>query len=254
MPSTRSGRRRPSREWASSRSARLRRKAPWRHSGSPSPHSLLNPRLPSRNTRSASVRPSVGVAATAASASSTRPCHANAKERDVVRLHSRARTDRGGRQPVGQRSVCQEHGAFGGSDEQVGVGRKIGIDAQHRPPHHRSHLVGLVRRGQFGGDPTSQPAQPGRRRPAFGAARRTAGGRAELPAGRRRSPSVIRPRTSASSTAAGSVIRASDASSIGSPTASASTTSPTASGSVPIRDSINSARLGGTTGSPLHRQ
>ena len=59
---------------------------------------------------------------------------------------------------------------------------------------------------------------------------------------------------SASSTAAGSVILVSDASPIGSPTASTSTTSLTEVGRAPIRDSINSAKPGGTTGSPSHRQ
>ena len=50
---------------------------------------------------------------------------------------------------------------------------------------------------------------------------------------------------SASSTAAGSVILVSDASAIGSPTASASTTSLTEVGRAPIRDSINSAKPAG---------
>src|SRR6476661_8131072 len=59
---------------------------------------------------------------------------------------------------------------------------------------------------------------------------------------------------SASSTAAGSVILVSDANPIGSPTASTSTTSRTEVGRAPIRDSINSAKPGGTTGSPSHRQ
>ena len=59
---------------------------------------------------------------------------------------------------------------------------------------------------------------------------------------------------SASSTAAASVILASDPSSSGSPTARASTTSLTGPARAPIRDSISSTKPGGTTGSPSHRQ
>ena len=65
---------------------------------------------------------------------------------------------------------------------------------------------------------------------------------------------AMRPRMSACSTAAGSVIRVSDPSSMGSPTARASITSLTELGRPPIRPSTSSIRLGGKTGSPNQRQ
>ena len=67
-------------------------------------------------------------------------------------------------EPVGKGQICQPDGALGGSDEQVGIGREVGVEAQCGAADHDSDVVAVAAGGQFGGDQSAQPPQPGGRR------------------------------------------------------------------------------------------
>ena len=53
---------------------------------------------------------------------------------------------------------------MGRPDEQVGVGREVGVEAQGGAANHDSDVVAVVGGGELGGDQSAQPPQPGGRR------------------------------------------------------------------------------------------
>ena len=222
--------------------------------GSSSAHSML---LDCRNANlalSRSVNWPLRTSASTAAASSPRPNHDNACARTNFGSGPAPASDCGFRQLIREGQVAQPDRAVRCPDEQVGVGCQVGIETQSRAAHDDSQVVTVVWMRRV------------RQRPVHGAvvaccvvrAYGATPHRADAPTAprylHRQVSSAMSPRVSASSIAAASVIRVRGASSIGSPTASASITSLTGVGSAPIRDSIRSTRPGGMIGSPIHRQ
>ena len=64
------------------------------------------------------------------------------------------------REPVGEGQIREPDSAVGGFDEQVGIGREVGVEAQCGAADHDSDVVAVVGSGQFGGDQSAQPPQP----------------------------------------------------------------------------------------------
>ena len=69
--------------------------------------------------------------------------------------------DRRFREPIGQSQISQPDGATCCLEEQLGVGRQVGIKTQRGAAHHAAHVVAVGGRGQFGGNLSAQPTQPG---------------------------------------------------------------------------------------------
>ena len=65
------------------------------------------------------------------------------------------------RESIGEGQIRQPDSAVGGSDEQVGIGCEVGVEAQCGAADHDSDVVAVVGGGQFGGDQSAQPPQPG---------------------------------------------------------------------------------------------
>ena len=158
------------------------------------------------------------------------------------------------REPIGQGQIREPDRALGGFDEQVGIGREVGVEAQGGAADHDSDVVAVVGGSQFGGDQSAQPPQPG--------------GGGAFPA----HLTVERVRHT-DFDAGVDVVEADQATGVGFldgvgigdasaalparsalRSASASMTSPTAVGRAPMRDSISSTRPRGMIGSPIHCQ
>ena len=195
----------------------------------------------------------MGMSASTASASLPRPSHDNACARTKSGFRSGSGAHGRFRESIGEGQIRQPDSAVGGLDEQVGIGREVGVEAQCGAAHDDSDVVAVIRCGQFGGDQSAQPPQPGgcRAFPAHLAVERMRHPHFDAAAGVVEGDQA----TGFGFLDGGGIGDASSAaSSIGSPMASASITSPTAAGRAPMRDSISSTRPGGMIGSPIHRQ
>ena len=65
------------------------------------------------------------------------------------------------REPVGEGQIREPDSAVGGFDEQVDIGREVGVDAQCGAADDDLDVVAVVASGQFGGDQSAEPTQPG---------------------------------------------------------------------------------------------
>ena len=74
-----------------------------------------------------------------------------------VRFRSGAGADCRFRETIGERQIRQPHRAVGCPNEQVGVGRKVGVQTQRGAAHHDADVVAVIGCGQFGGDQSAQP-------------------------------------------------------------------------------------------------
>ena len=64
-------------------------------------------------------------------------------------------------QTIGERKIRKPNSALGGADEQIGIRLEVGVQTQRGAPHHDSHVVAVIGCGEFSGDESPQPPQPG---------------------------------------------------------------------------------------------
>ncbi len=69
------------------------------------------------------------------------------------------------REPVGEEQIREPDSAVGGIAEQADIGREVGVDAQCGAADDDLNVVAVVPSGQFGGDQSAEPTQPGGCRP-----------------------------------------------------------------------------------------
>ena len=68
------------------------------------------------------------------------------------------------RKSIGEGQIGEPDSAVCGFEEQVGIGCEVGVEAQCGAADHDSDVVAVIGGGQFGGDQSAQPPQPGGRR------------------------------------------------------------------------------------------